>query len=285
MSTNSYATIHSWLQEASQRLASSGIMTNRLDSLILLEDTIGKDRAWILANEDEELSIFMLKELNKKIARRMTHEPLAYIRGHTEFYGNEFLVNKHVLEPRPESETIIDLLVELMNTSIKNPAVIDVGTGSGALAITAKLKWPNIPVVAIDVDRRCLKVAEQNAKKLNVKINLLEGYLLEPLESLFKDQARTFIFLCNLPYVPNNFQINPAAMREPRIAIFGGPDGLSLYNELFGTLSLVKSNYPLTIITESLPTQHVRLEEIARSSGFKKIGTKDFIQVFVSNQN
>src|SRR3990167_5993439 len=107
--------IEGWLKDATEKLRTIGIGSARLDSLILLEDELGRDRAWILAHPETILQGSTLKKLNKKLARRAKHEPLAYIRGFSEFYGRKFKVNKRVLEPRPESETIIDLLKNLLH--------------------------------------------------------------------------------------------------------------------------------------------------------------------------
>ena len=92
-------------------MESAGISSARLDTLILLEDILHKDRAWILAHPEHEISTNQFRKLDRRLERRQKHVPLAYIRGFTEFYGRQFKVNRHVLEPRPESETMIELLL------------------------------------------------------------------------------------------------------------------------------------------------------------------------------
>src|SRR3990167_9055865 len=104
-----------WLKGAENSLKQAGIGTTRLDALVLLEDECHKNRGWVLAHPEFELSTTQIAKLNKKVARRVKHEPLAYIRGFTEFYGRRFKVNKDVFEPRPESETMVDLLIEVAN--------------------------------------------------------------------------------------------------------------------------------------------------------------------------
>src|SRR3989344_8596930 len=108
-------TNNQWLKQATNTLKATDIGSARLDALILLEDELNRDRAWILAHPEHEILAGSLKKLNKKLARRTTHEPLAYIRGFSEVYGRKFKVNKRVLEPRPESETMIELLKQLVN--------------------------------------------------------------------------------------------------------------------------------------------------------------------------
>src|SRR3989344_881274 len=126
-----------WLKQAANTLKTANIGSARLDALVLLEDELNRDKAWILAHPEQPILAQSLKKLNKKLARRTNHEPLAYIRGFSELYGRKFKVNKRVLEPRPESEAMIDLLKELRLP--KNSWLADIGTGSGALGITAAL--------------------------------------------------------------------------------------------------------------------------------------------------
>lgn len=276
---SSSATIHNWITTNTARLIDAGVSTGRLDALVLLEDTTGKDRAWLLAHPDALLTDFqdnILETLERQVERRSRHEPLAYIRGKTEFYGHEFIVSNAVLEPRPESETMIDLLKSLILP--KGPTIIDVGTGSGALAITAKLELPDATVIATDIDPKCLEIARQNARKYHVDISFLQGDLLQPVLDTEHDIKRALL-LCNLPYVPDGFNINTAAGHEPRHAIFGGLDGLDLYRTLFGQLADTPSK-PAYICCESLPVQHETLAHLARTRGFALEAADDFIQVF-----
>src|SRR5688572_26953494 len=105
--------IADFLQKAETKLKTAGIGSAQLDCVILLEDELHKDRAWLLAHPEHEVAHTHLKKLEKQVIRRAAHEPLAYIRGFTEFYGRKFKVNKRVLEPRPESEAMIELLKQL----------------------------------------------------------------------------------------------------------------------------------------------------------------------------
>jgi release factor glutamine methyltransferase len=181
-----------------------------------------------------------------------------------------------VLVPRPESETIITTLLDLPQ---QPAAIVDVGTGSGALAITAKLLVPSANVFAIDIDEKCLRVARHNAKKHHTDITFLCGDLLAPLQA--SSLSRPIVLLCNLPYVPDNFQINTAALHEPRHALFGGPDGLDPYRKLFSSpaMTRIRPNY---VITEALPPQHETLQAIAKESGYSLSQTDDFIQLYAS---
>lgn len=274
--------ISHWIKDSTTKLKKAGIATAQLDCLVLLEDETGKDRGWLLSHPEFELQGSVLKKLNTKIIQRARHVPLAYIRGKAEFYGREFAVNAHTLVPRPETETMIELLKMLMlevpPRALAESAIVDIGTGSGALAITAKLELPTAEVIATDIDEKCIDTAGANAIKLGADIVFFEGNLLEPLATRQPAHSPT-IFLCNLPYVPDNFQINRAATHEPRHALFGGLDGLGLYRELFKQIK-ANSWKPAYILTESLPPQHELVARIAKAAGYKLAKTDDFIQLF-----
>ena len=271
--------IEGWLKDATEKLRTIGIGSARLDSLILLEDELGRDRAWLLAHPETILQGSTLKKLNKKLARRVKHEPLAYIRGFTEFYGRKFKVNKRVLEPRPESETMIDLLRKLAESGELRAEsyIVDIGTGSGALGITAALELHNHNVDLYDIDASCLAVARHNAHMHELHLHCYKRDLLNrPVRSYD-------ILLTNLPYVPDNWQINPAAAREPKSAIFGGKDGLDVYRRLFDQLNSSKGRTLREVryvFTEALPPQHQRLAKIAEEAGYKMLKSQDFIQLF-----
>jgi release factor glutamine methyltransferase len=268
----------SFLATATLQLEAAGIATARLDALVLLEDALNTNRAQILADPDLLITTSQLNQLQKQLARRARHVPLAYIRNRTEFYGRTFFVDERVLEPRPESEAMIELLASKVKQQ-DNTTIIDVGTGSGALAITAKLELPNATAVGIDIDPGCLAVARRNAKTLCADITWLEGDLLRPVTKNYKLKTQNYILLCNLPYVPDNFRINTAAMHEPRLAIFGGNDGLDVYRKLFRQITDEVSR-PVLVLTESMPPQHDLLTNIAGSAGYVLDGSADFIQVF-----
>jgi release factor glutamine methyltransferase len=268
-------TVSIWLNYAKDKLETAGIGTARLDSELLLGDMLEHDRSWLLAHTDTIITDETRTKLEAQLEERVQHVPLAYIRGKTEFYGREFLIDRRVLEPRPESETMIDILKKLPEAK-DGLEIIDVGTGSGALAITAKLELPNSKVAATDIDAGCLQVAERNAAKHHVDIDFSLGDLLESVHVV---PGPTVITLANLPYVPEDFHVNPAALQEPRIAIFGGKDGLDLYRKLFAQAAEF-SERPKYILTESLPPQHKQLAFIAARHGFRQTNEDDFIQVF-----
>lgn len=264
-----------WLKLAEQKLDDSGISSARLDALILLEDSLNKDRSWVLANPSFKLNPKIVSELYKKLIRRTSHEPLAYIRQKSHFFGNEFMVTADTLEPRPETETMVEII---LNQIKKPPLIVDVGTGSGAIAISLKLKLPSTRVIGIDISSPCIKVAKANAKKLSADVEFLVGNLLEPVQGLDLGSA---IITANLPYVPDSMTINKSAMFEPSIAIFGGTDGLDYYRHFLKQIDQLK-NKPSYVLTESLPPQHQSLKSIASNHGYSLNNSEDFIQVFTA---
>jgi release factor glutamine methyltransferase len=263
-----------FVKQATLQLKKAGIGSARLDCLILLEDTTHHDRAWLLAHPEYKLTTHQLNKLNKQIDLRQKHQPLAYIRGMTEFYGRNFRLNKRVLEPRIESETMIDMLKKLPLP--KNPKIADVGTGCGAIGITAALEIHPSTVDLYDIDSNALAVARHNEHMHELKLDIHKRDLLNrPIRPHYD------VILANLPYVPNRWHINEAAMQEPRIAIFGGKDGLDLYRRLFEQLSKMEPK-PKFVLTEALPPQHQNLSEVAAEYGFSLHSAADFIQVFAS---
>lgn len=261
-----------WLQSAQFQLAKAKIPTARLDALLLLVFVTNKSKAHLLAHGDTQLTKTEEASLSVLLNRRLTFEPIAYIIGRKEFYGRDFTVTQYVLVPRPESEDSITLLLE-------QPApktIIDIGTGSGALAITAKLELPSATVYATDVDTACLKVARHNAEALQADINFMESDLLMAINpSIIKDS----VILANLPYVPQDYPLNNDAMHEPESAIFSQENGLMHYRRLFTQLQDT-NNIPAAIICESLEQQQTALATLALDHGFAHIKTLGLQQLF-----
>jgi len=262
-----------WIRVSTEQLTTAGISTARLDCLVLLEDLTGKDRSWLLSHPEHKLQGSIIEILSKKIAQRAQHIPLAYIRGHAEFYGRKFAVDNHTLVPRPETEAMIELLKVVAVQP--GAAILDIGTGSGCISITASLELPEAHVSACDIDMDCLKIAQENAVSLEANVRFFESNLLFNTGP----HDRWDIVLANLPYVPNDYPINMAATHEPRLALFGGSDGMDLYRILFGQINILTAK-PLYVLAESLPQQHTNLAAIAKKAGYSLHKTDDLIQLF-----
>ncbi len=265
-------TLENFLQAATAELTSAGIESARLDCLLLLEDVFGRDRAYLLAHPELEIPTAKLSILNKNIAQRRTHQPLAYIRGTAAFYGRNFAVNDYVLVPRPETESII-LLLKKIPFAVE-PNLADIGTGSGCIGITAGLEIPGSKIWLTDIDPAALVVASKNASTHNLPVRTVESDLLtnlppEPFDAI----------LANLPYVPDMLTINKAATFEPKIALFAGPDGLDAYKRFWTQLAAL-AHKPAHVITEALPSQHHALAMLARAAGYYLSEREGFVQSF-----
>jgi release factor glutamine methyltransferase len=273
-------TIQQSLIQTESRLSNSGVESARLDCLLLLGHVIGKSKAQILAHPELELKQEQVQKLDKLVSIRAQHVPMAYILGRQEFYGREFIVNNSVLVPRPESEAIITLLKIVYKDS--PCTVIDVGCGSGALAISAKIELPETNVIGLDIDPACLEISRQNAKQLGVDIKFIQSDLLEVcLKGLL---AQPTIILANLPYVPIGYPINKATKHEPDLALYSGKDGLDHYRKMFSQLSEIH-DVELSVITESLLDQHHALAAVAKQHRFVVQNTDGLAQLFTFKGN
>jgi release factor glutamine methyltransferase len=220
-------TIHEWLKQASEELADNLFPTPRLDAEIILAHTIRKNRTFLHAHDDEKLSLRSVDIANARLELRLDHVPIAYIIGHKEFYGRRFTVSPAVLVPRPESEELITMLKRLLPTTASLPNItakrlVDIGTGSGCLGITAKLEFPELDVALIDTSRHALSVAEKNAASLGADVetfvsDLLDAYPYSP-----------DIVLANLPYVDRSWDVSKELSHEPEEALFASEDGLNI---------------------------------------------------------
>lgn len=204
----------------------------RLQAELLLAHALGLSRAGVLARLDDALAPDVAARYAANVARRAQHEPLAYILGHQEFCGLDFLVDRRVLIPRHETETLVELALDCARLrQIALPVIVDVGTGSGAVALTLAHRLPRARVIAVDVSSDALAVAQMNAARLNLqtRVEFLEGDLLAPETEPFD------ILVANLPYIPSKrFDQLPREVCafEPRLALDGGADGLDVMRRL-----------------------------------------------------
>jgi release factor glutamine methyltransferase len=223
-----------------------------LDLELLISHITKNPREFILAHPEYILTKNQITELKSQISKRIRGEPLAYLTGHKEFYGLDFLVDKNVLVPRPETELIINYQLSIINED--KLTVVDVGTGSGCIIITlAKLLNKNTKFFAIDISDKALVVARKNAKRHGVdkKIKFLQGNLLEPIinnPKLIINNCK-LIIVANLPYLtPTQIKNSPSIQKEPRLALEAGRDGLKYYRELFKQIKMLSfKNYELRV--------------------------------------
>lgn len=195
-----------------------------LDAHVLLGAALGVDRAYLLAHPEAQLTAEQAERFAEWLARCAAGEPVAYILGRRAFYDREFTVTPDVLIPRPETELLLENALEWAAERAITAA--DIGTGSGALAVTFAANRPQAKVYAVDISLAALNVARTNAARHDVQITFLEGDLLAPL---IERGIKLDLIMANLPYIPAGDLPDLAVMRyEPRLALDGGEDGLDL---------------------------------------------------------
>ncbi|OYQ39369.1 protein-(glutamine-N5) methyltransferase, release factor-specific [Rhodoferax sp. TH121] len=195
---------------------------DRLDAQMLVLHAMDRpphDRAWLLLHSDTPLHAAAQRWLNQALPRRLAGEPVAYITGHKEFYGLDLQVDARVLVPRPDTETLVDWALDVLTTQ---PAahVVDLGTGSGAIALALKHSRPSLQVQAVDYSAEALAVALANAQRLCLEVSFHQGSWMSgiagPLDAI----------VSNPPYIREDDEHLPALRHEPRQALTAGADGL-----------------------------------------------------------
>lgn len=191
---------------------------------------------------DEEVEPDLLQAFEAAMNLYLQGYPVQYIKGVETFFGRDFIVNEHVLIPRYETEELVEhILYHIDDYFAENETIdlVDVGTGSGAIAISLKAEEPRLNVTATDISQEALQVAMTNAERLGVNVQFLQGDMLAPL---LQRQMKFDIFVSNPPYIPQHQTIEAVVKdNEPHVALFGGEDGLYFYRQIFaGVKPLLK---------------------------------------------
>jgi release factor glutamine methyltransferase len=225
------------ISEAARLLERAGVNEARRTAGVLLAHRLGVDRTHLLMHPEETISEEDYKMFLQMIERRAAGEPVQYITGHQEFYKLDFLVTPAVLIPRPETEFLVERVLTLVGESHQAaPLIVDVGTGSGCIAVTLAVEIPGARVIATDISGAALAVARQNAARHGVRsrVEFHEGDLLAPLAALGIEK-QVDVLACNPPYVAaSDAELVQPNVRdyEPHTALFGGDDGLIFYRRL-----------------------------------------------------
>jgi len=199
-----------------------------LDAHVLLGAALGVDRAFLLAHPETQLTVEQAERFMGWVTRCSAGEPVAYILGRRAFYDREFTVTPDVLIPRPETELLLENALEWVGDRTVTAA--DIGTGSGALAVTFAANRPQVKVYAVDISPAALDVAQANAARYGVRVIFFEGDLLAPL---IERGIKLDLIMANLPYIPASDLPDLAVTRyEPRLALDGGADGLKFIRRL-----------------------------------------------------
>ena len=215
--------VREFLDDAAARLSRQLDLSPRearIEAGTLAGHGLGVNRAWLIAHDRDELTPEQAAQLNALIERRCQGEPVAYIVGAREFYGREFKVGPGALIPRPETEHLVEAALK---RAAQDARVLDIGTGSGCIAITLKLVRPDLNVTAIDVSADALDIARANAEALNAQVEFIESDLFSALAGRQFD-----LIVSNPPYIPEaDEHLSQGDLRfEPSNALASGPDGL-----------------------------------------------------------
>jgi len=249
-------------------LAAAGVEDPRLDAELLLGEAMGRDRAALMAEPSAEVPPAAARQFGEMVRRRLRREPVAYILGRKGFRRLELEVDPRVLIPRPETELLVELALEL------RPArVLDVGTGSGAIALAVADELPEAEVTATDTSPPALEVARVNAQRLGLsdRVRFVEGTLAD-------DERGWDLILANLPYVAERdwASLQPEVTRyEPREALLAGPDGLDAYRALIPGCAPHLSRYAEqrrgALAVEVGAGQAPAVAELMRAAGFGEV--------------
>ena len=257
--------VRSWLKN-------NKTLVDSLDAELILAHVLGKDRVFLVSHDEDELTDAQIVAADELIRKRLAGYPVAYLAGHKEFYGRDFVINENVLIPRPETEGIIDLVKDL------NPRkILDIGTGSGCIAITLKAELPEAKVCAYDISEAALEVAAQNATNLGVDLDAL---VISDLTSNV-DLNDVDVVVANLPYVNPDWDfLSPEIKKEPDSALYADDNGLALIKRLID--ELVVKDYHGYLVLESDISQQKDIIKYAGEHGFKHQKTAELITLFLS---
>ncbi len=205
----------------------------------IASSVLGKPKEWIISHPETIIDTGQLNMLDRAVNRLLTGEPLAYITGIRSFYGLDFHVNEHVLIPRPETEILVEEVINWLETHPGRRSLADIGTGSGVIAIACSDRFSDLRVTAADISPKALEIAQANATLNHVadQIEFIQNDLLDGLERKFD------VIAANLPYIPTAELDGLEVVKfEPRLALDGGKDGLFFIRKLLSQIE--KQLYP-----------------------------------------
>lgn len=260
------------LNDAKEILEENNISDSKQKARRLLAYLLNKSKEYLMIHEDEEISDQMYNLYFEKIERLKNHEPLQYIIENQEFMGFDFYVDKNVLIPQPDTENLVEEVINIVEkNSLKQPRILDMCTGSGAIAISlAKLVKGSI-VYGSDISEEALKIAENNSVSNQANVLFMKS---DMFKNIFKE-FRFNIIVSNPPYIETETikNLSQEVQNEPRIALDGGADGLKFYREIAeNSKKFLEENGFLAL--EIGYNQKKKVEEILKKNEFRNIYTR-----------
>ena len=249
------------LADTAFKLSHSGIESAARDARVLTAYALEVPISDLSLKINDKVSSNIISKLEKLILRRINREPISKILGRREFWGRTFSINKNVLDPRGDTETLIDYVIE---KPVKT--VLELGTGSGVIAVTLACAWKEVQVTAVDISEDALLLAQINAEKFNVenKIQFLKSDWFENVEGIFD------MIISNPPYIGwvEQDKISAEVKKyDPEIALFAGYDGFDAYKKIIPSLSKFLNQDGLVVL-EVGASQSSQVKDIMNSSGF-----------------
>lgn len=260
------------LTKANSILKENGIEDSNLKARILLSDLLGKNKEYLMIHDNEEIEDGLSNIFFEKIERLKNHEPLQYVINKQEFMGFEFYVDKNVLIPQPDTENLVEEVILLTDFLRKNEKtelrILDMCTGSGAIAISISKLIRNCLVYASDISKDALKIAEENSSRNQANVLFFESDLFEKISKLYKFD----IIVSNPPYIESNTinTLSEEVQNEPILALDGGENGLDFYRKIVKEAKkyLNPNGY---LAFEIGYNQRVEVEKILEENGYKNI--------------
>ena len=261
--------LHEQIAAARTALAAAGIPEGdaAFDAEVLARHALNWDRAALLSRWREPPPPGFAERFDLLVRRRAAREPVALIVGHREFWTREFEVTRGVLVPRPETELIVEIALGASRTGERFRRTIDVGTGTGCLAVTLAAEWPGATVIASDRSAAALAVTARNAARHGVdrRVRLVRADLLEPFAGEFD------LIVSNPPYVPSTSTLPPEVARfDPPEAVFAGNDGLNVLRRLIGSAPRHLAREGLFVVEFGFG-QADAVHRVARESGWRHV--------------
>jgi release factor glutamine methyltransferase len=232
-----------------------------LDAELLLAKILKVSRVYLLTNQNQELDQESQIIFQKLVNRRSQSEPIAYILGYQEFFGLKLKVDQRALIPRADTEILVEQVLNFA-AKLNQVAIVDLGTGSGAIALALKSQRPDFDILATDLESKTLSLAQENAINCKLTVKFQISDLLE--EIAINNQQKNLVFTANLPYVQAGASLPIGVQHyEPALALFAGADGLEHYRRLFFQLKTRKLDFT-ALFLEADPGQASGIEELRR---------------------